>query len=78
MVTLPTYHIYLICTAIKSPPQGGLLPEGALFSPAKWPWYGLHMAVVKKAFTTCLYQVCYANEERRRHSIVPTYEEYYV
>ena len=25
-----------------------LPPQGALFSPAKWPPYGLHMAVVKK------------------------------
>ena len=29
MVTLPLYHICLICTAIESPPQGGLLPQGA-------------------------------------------------
>ena len=29
MVTLPTYHICLICTAIKSPHQGGLSPQGA-------------------------------------------------
>ena len=42
------YHICLICTAIESPPQGGIPPQGALFSPAKWPWYGLHTAVVKK------------------------------
>ena len=28
MVTLPTYHICLICTAIESPPQGGLPPQG--------------------------------------------------
>ena len=49
MVTLPTYHICLICTAIESPPQGGLPPQGALPSPAKWPWYGLRTAVVKKS-----------------------------
>ena len=49
MVTLPPYHICLICTAIESPPQGGLPPQGALLSPAKWPWYGLHTAVVKKS-----------------------------
>ena len=29
MVTLPLYHICLICTAIESPPQGGLPPQGA-------------------------------------------------
>ena len=29
MVTLPTYHICLICTAVESPPQGGLLHQGA-------------------------------------------------
>ena len=29
MVTLPTYHICLICTVIESPPQGGLPPQGA-------------------------------------------------
>ena len=28
MVTLTTYHICLICTAIESPPQGGLPPQG--------------------------------------------------
>ena len=28
MVTLPLYHICLICTAIESPPQGGLPPQG--------------------------------------------------
>ena len=28
MVTLPTYHICLICTAIESPPQGGLPAQG--------------------------------------------------
>ena len=37
MVTLPTYYICLICTAINSPPQGDLPPQGALFSPTKWP-----------------------------------------
>ena len=29
MVTLPTYHICLICTAIESPYQGGILHQGA-------------------------------------------------
>ena len=29
MVTLPLYHICLICTAIESPHQGGLLHQGA-------------------------------------------------
>ena len=28
-VTLPTYYICLICTAIESPPEGGLPPQGA-------------------------------------------------
>ena len=28
-VTLPTYHICLICTAIESPHQGGLPHQGA-------------------------------------------------
>ena len=29
MVTLPTYHMCLICTANESPHQGGLLHQGA-------------------------------------------------
>ena len=29
MVMLPLYHSFLICTAIESPPQEGLPPQGA-------------------------------------------------
>ena len=72
MVTFPTYHICLICTGIKSLPQGGLPPQGALLSPVKWPWYGLHTAVPKKP----LRRVCikfasrFPRSESKGHLIV--------
>ena len=31
------HFLDLYNTAIESPPQGGLPPQGALFSPTKWP-----------------------------------------
>ena len=49
MVTLPTYHICLICTAIESPPQG------ALFSPGT-----VGLAVKKITILKCAPLYCYS------------------
>ena len=47
MVTLPIYHICLICTAIDSPPQGGLPPQGAVLANVIYVWYYLHALTIK-------------------------------
>ena len=67
MVTLPTYHICLICTAIESPPQGGLPPQVRRPPVTGSPSESREMAVVRstygsreKASTTCLYSTKFA------------------
>ena len=47
MVTLPMYHICLICTAIGYPVRGGLPHQGVVLASITHVWYYVHMLAMK-------------------------------